>query len=176
MNKDLIFREPVYNSDNKFIHFHYWGFNTEEGSNFTGPTTPTKRIKPKPSEKYICLMDKNKTPVHEGDIICFNEKYGKEHIKYGVVKGGVRGYCFDVDCGDTNYNSSAYHLITDESHQGYVVGNIHENPEIIIPHLLAEYVKGLTPAELKKIQTGRIISIKDTDLPLPTKEFAENNN
>lgn len=130
MNKDLIFREPVYNSENQFMYFHYWGFKTEEGSNFTGPTTPTNRIKPKQSEKYIGLIDKNNTRVHEGDIICFNEKYGKKHIKYGIVKGGVRGYCFDIDCGDSNYNSSAYHLITDESHQGHVVGNIHQGIRI----------------------------------------------
>lgn len=166
MNKDLIFREPVYNSENQFMHFHYWGFNTEEGSTFTGPTTPTNNIKPKHSEKYIGLLDKFNTPVYDGDIICFNEKYGEKHIRYGVVKGGVRGYCYDIDCGDHMYNSTAYHIISDNGHQGYVIGNIHQGIKVNSALNAPSYIN---------IKDGRSIVIKGSALgcSTPHQEYTD---
>lgn len=96
-------------------------------------------------DKYIIeqctgLKDKNGNFIYEGDIILSNLDYGGT---YFVIVGDVRGYCYDAvavceykqylengkeTCG--GLSSTAYHIITDHG-PCEVVGNIHENPELM---------------------------------------------
>lgn len=92
-------------------------------------------------EQCTGLCDKNGTPIFEGDIILSNEEYGGT---YFVISGGVRGYCYDAvaveeyeeylknNKNDIHFrlSSTAYHIITDHG-PCTVVGNIHENPELL---------------------------------------------
>jgi uncharacterized phage protein (TIGR01671 family) len=86
------------------------------------------------------LKDKNGNFIYEGDIILSNLDYGGT---YFVIVGDVRGYCYDAvavceykqylangkeTCG--GLSSTAYHIITDHG-PCVVVGNIHENPELL---------------------------------------------
>jgi len=91
-------------------------------------------------EQCTGLKDKNGKLIYEGDIIFSNVEYGGT---YFVIIGGVRGYCYDAvaveeykeyfargkDTGG-GLSSTAYHIITDHG-PCEVVGNIHENPELL---------------------------------------------
>lgn len=87
------------------------------------------------------LKDSNGTIIYEGDIVLSNMSYGGTHF---VIVGGVRGYCYDAvaveeyeqylksNKSDLCFylSSTAYHIITDHG-SCFVVGNIHENPELL---------------------------------------------
>jgi len=178
MNKDLIFREPVYNSENQFMYFHYWGFNTTEGSNFTNPTTPTNNIKPKDSERYTGIKDCDGNPIYEGDIIEVNGKvhtrrvvfYCKEEAAFKAYypqrmsKEDIEQYGFEKL---RRYTSAGFEY-TDMT-RVKVIGNIHQNPEILITHIIVNTTADLTAEKLKKFQRGEI-------LPLPSEEFVKEHS
>ena len=132
---DKSFRRMIYNI------FFFWKENTitvhelhKDGSKSYLPNSHIVL------EQCTGLLDKNGTPIFEGDIIFSNVKYGGT---YFVIIGGVRGYCNDAvateeykeyfargkDTGG-GLSSTAYHIITDHG-PCEVVGNIHENPELL---------------------------------------------
>ena len=91
-------------------------------------------------EQCTGRKDANGNLIYEGDIILSNLDYGGT---YFVIVGDVRGYCYDAvavveykqylangkeTCG--GLSSTAYHIITDHG-PCEVVGNIHENPELL---------------------------------------------
>lgn len=91
-------------------------------------------------EQCTGLKDKNGKLIYEGDIILSNMEYGGTHF---VIVGDVRGYCYDAVAvveykqylanGKETWgglSSTAYHIITDHG-PCEVVGNIHENPELL---------------------------------------------
>ena len=91
-------------------------------------------------EQCTGLKDKNDRSIYEGDIILSNIEYGGT---YFVIVGDVRGYCYDavafeeyekyLKLGKETFgglSGSAFHIITDHG-PCEVVGNIHENPELL---------------------------------------------
>lgn len=77
--------------------------------------------------QYTGLKDKNGTRVFEGDIIdvAYNPNYGgvaKERI--GTFKVGFEDGCYVYEDGE------GYFLFT-ESDEIVVIGNIHDNPELL---------------------------------------------
>lgn len=74
--------------------------------------------------QYTGLKDKNNKEIYEGDILfeSFGEKYYKVIFENGSFKAEVEG----------DFEEYSFDLI-DVVAQGYeVVGNIYENPELII--------------------------------------------
>ena len=79
--------------------------------------------------QYTGLIDKAREKIFEGDIL------GSEGRVIGWVKGGVRGYCYDVvyinhPAGESDwplYSTIKY----DYPEQIEVIGNIHDNPDLL---------------------------------------------
>ncbi|MGE0765691.1 MAG: YopX family protein [Hyphomicrobiaceae bacterium] len=95
--------------------------------------------------QYTGLRDKNGKEIYEGDILCYDnsnegEPFGdnptppEPHSDLGVVD--FRSGCFDVDTSlvKGNRTSSWFCFINEnipEWEQHEVIGNIHENPELL---------------------------------------------
>lgn len=87
------------------------------------PTFSTKVM------QFTGLKDKNGKEIYEGDILA------SEGRVIGHIKGGVRGYCYDVvyanPTGDKRWSLYAS-VTTDYEGRVEVIGNIYENPELLI--------------------------------------------
>ena len=174
MNKDLIFREPIYNDKDEFLDFNYWGFNTDNGSNFSGPSIPTSKIKPKDSERYTGIKDCDDNPIYEGDVI---EIDGREDTRRVIFfnKSEAAFKAFYPDDYDSfwqhmfknnferwkKYNNTGF--IYDDDFKVKVIGNIHEKPELVT--FLRISTDHLTEEEINKLKKeaskpGEIIFIK----------------
>lgn len=92
-------------------------------------TTDVVKVDPETVGQFTGLEDKNGKNVYEGDIL------GSEGRVIGWVKGGVRGYCYDVvyinhPAGESDwplYSTVKY----DYPEQIEVIGNIHDNPDLL---------------------------------------------
>ena len=88
-----------------------------------------KEVNPDTIGQYTELTDKNGKEIYEGDILCAKGRV------IGYVKGGVRGYCYDVvyinhPAGESDwplYSTVKY----DYPEEIEVIGNIHDNPELL---------------------------------------------
>lgn len=99
---------------NKLGQF-YVSENGKVFSDFGNTVAPEVRQEAFVVEQYTGLKDKNGKEIYEGDIISFHD-YGSFAIKFH--KG-----CFRLGSGDLLY---AYPSSAIE-----VIGNIHENPELL---------------------------------------------
>ena len=79
--------------------------------------------------QFTGLLDKNGKEIYEGDVLGMNEKV------IGWVKGGVRGYCYDVVYLNHPKGEERWSLygtvIHDFPNRIEVIGNIHDNPELL---------------------------------------------
>ena len=92
----------------------------------TGYHTPVSR---NTVGQFTGMKDKNGKEIYEGDIL------GAKGKVIGWVKGGVRGYCYDVvyvnhPAGESRW--TLYATVKDDyTEQIEVVGNIYDNPELL---------------------------------------------
>ena len=78
---------------------------------------------------FTGLYDKNRKEIYEGDIL------GTKKRIVGWVRGGVRGYCYDVvyinhPAGEKSWSLYGT-VIHDYPNQIKVIGNIYDNPELL---------------------------------------------
>jgi uncharacterized phage protein (TIGR01671 family) len=99
--------------------FHYWGCNAD---NFTGPLSNRLDI---PSEQFTGLHDKNGKEIYEGDIIR-SKNHHPEKMEIRFIEGG-----FCAWWGSDDYPIDIYHFYNSKGCCFEVIGNIHENPELL---------------------------------------------
>lgn len=129
--RDIKFRQI--NKNNK--SFHFWGA-LEDG--WHNPRHSCNYSSPQESEQYTGLVDKNGTDIYEGDILHAHMNNAIYVVKHGLY--------INIMIDDDGENPDCYGWYLDrkrpfpdsygESLQGAsvyleVIGNIHENPELL---------------------------------------------
>ena len=86
-------------------------------------------VYPETVGQFTGMYDRKGKEIYEGDIL------GAKGKVIGWVKGGVRGYCYDVvyvnhPAGESRW--TLYSTVKDDyPEQIEVIGNIHDNPELL---------------------------------------------
>ena len=106
--------------------FRYWGFvENEFPDTMIGPSHSNSWTNPTKSEQFTGLRDKNGAKIWEGDIVQW--AITRMHTYTGYVKN-IRGVYFAwLD----NRSTPVFELCDAPEGQLSVIGNIHQNPELI---------------------------------------------
>lgn len=117
------------------IKFRYWDKNykrMDQNVNFLGQVEKTGEGV---YMQFTGLLDKNKKPIYEGDILSWlSEEEGLGEIYevyYDTKTASFRTKCKGVDDNAWFNTGMAEDVITDEIE---VIGNIYKNPELLSPH------------------------------------------
>ena len=78
--------------------------------------------------QYIGLKDSNKNEIYEGDIVKIEDYFGEDIIGRVIYDEATAGYVFHKG-NERNYFQMTLDL---ESYVYDVIGNIYENPELLV--------------------------------------------
>lgn len=94
-------------------------------SHSTGLGTKCK-IDPNTVGQFTGLKDKNTKDIYEGDVVLSKLKRARKYDK-------ILQICFDDSeyCGKNKHGSSTSLSLLEEYHTVEVIGNIHDNPELL---------------------------------------------
>ncbi|MFK2379992.1 YopX family protein [Bacteroides fragilis] len=144
MNREIKFRGKTVNG-NKWVYgdlLHIaGGYIIYHGSQKDCEITTGKHVSvellhdeisvvvPETVGQFTGLFDENGKEIYEGDILGANGKI------IGWVKGGVRGYCYDVvyinhPTGEKRWSLYGT-VVEDFNNRIEVISNIHDNPDLI---------------------------------------------
>lgn len=117
--RELKFRQPVL-KDDKFDHWHYWGFIDE---NFVNPIADLSLWK---SQQHIGRDDKAGTGIYEGDIVeSIKDLPGWMGLPLIVGYSNINMAFMGARPNDMVYKFSLTGV------ERLIIGNVTENPEMI---------------------------------------------
>ncbi len=127
MMREIKFRQPLLDSQERCYAFHYWGFI---GGKYVPPMFPsTTGVKRGEDQEYTGVKDKNGKEIFESDIVIFmvpdctwsNPQIVQYcHSSFVTKSGNLWGLGF---APDIVHNEDLEFL--------EVIGNIYENPELL---------------------------------------------
>lgn len=89
------------------------------------------KVIPETVGQYIGLTDKNGRKIFEGDIVKYVDKYGQEVLSY-IVEWSKDSCMFFLKCiGFDDRFDSDFDVFYGEPEPFEIVGNIHDNPELV---------------------------------------------
>ena len=112
--------------------FRYWGFVGDgAASSFSSPADNDSE-----SEQYTGLLDCNGVEAYEGDVIStphFKDAAGRSHtLKHVIVWSDKYHGWFLMNCSSMSEdNGSLQMFVMTRSAKWEVIGNIHQNPELL---------------------------------------------
>ena len=117
--REIKYRQPL-----NIGGFHYWGYVQERGG-FVGPMGENDASGP--SEAYADLKDKNGKEIYEGDVLLVNK--GRDHAP---VYWDQRMFGFKIKYQPKPFKNWRGFTFSDQvEEECEIIGNIHENPELL---------------------------------------------
>ena len=117
------FRQPVFNNNGSFSHWHYWGWISE--GNFVSPMSMSHNVKDEKGQQYTGLKDKNGKEIYEGDIVSASI-YTDETPQILEVEFQCGGFIIEYEDSETDISLLGWFPSSVE-----IIGNIYENPELL---------------------------------------------
>ena len=115
----------VFKNEIRVFTTHKWYDEGEEGEY---DTTEDLRVIPETVGQYTGLKDRNGKKIFEGDIVEFTDKYtrkkGRAEIVFEAFKWKYSGCYYGG-------NPIVWLCIDDRSIEFEIIGNIHDNPELL---------------------------------------------
>lgn len=85
--------------------------------------------------QFTGLFDKNGNEIYEGDIISKHAYNGEEYTLDGIVEYNVDGFCLKCIRSNKDACIGSYYAFSAGSngvlYKGIIIGNIHDNPELL---------------------------------------------
>ena len=125
MSREIKFRQFI-DGDMRTFGF----IKTKHGIEFWGPNKSS--TDDYPVMQFTGLRDCNGVEIYEGDVVTIKDYDDGDYYMTGVVKFGVRGYpAFEVYDVNGNQYTDEYNSLTNDELKIEVIGNIHQNPELL---------------------------------------------
>lgn len=136
--REILFRGKRINgggwAEGSYIYAHKWGVDGSDGHLINNIyATVRTQVDPETVGQFTGLVDRNGNRIFEGDIILFEDESPSNYEYHD---------CTEMRCGEIKYADGQfyltnriavemYDLIYDEKLDGVIVGNIHDNPDLL---------------------------------------------
>lgn len=114
--------------ESRWVYGGYCQYNDERGIIYqTEPEIAKFPVYADTVGQYTGLTDRHGNKIFEGDIVAFTDGLDMSHKGYVLWWSGS----YDVDCSEYDNREHFFRLFTAYACGAEVIGNIHDNPELL---------------------------------------------